>query len=126
MRISYEPLEDLSIVERVKLLCKINNISIAELERNCGFANGYIGKLKEGTMPADRLAKVAEYLNEPVDLLIYGLYDRDEDSILIRNVTKELNKLNNDGREKALEYLRMLSRMPEYQKGQKLLGSNVG
>lgn len=125
MRLSYEPLEKMDIVERVKFLCKVNDIKPAKLERECGFANGYIGKLKEGTMPADRLAKVAEYLDVPIDLLVYGIMSRDETS-LERDIVREMNKLNEEGQTKALEYMEMLSRMPEYQKGQKSLGLNVG
>ena len=48
-------------VERVKQLCKGKGISLAKLERECGFSNGYISALREGKMPADRLQKVADY-----------------------------------------------------------------
>ena len=50
-------------VERVKALCKERKIPISRLEKDLGFANGYIGQLRKGTFPDDRLVKIAEYLN---------------------------------------------------------------
>ena len=35
-------------VELVKNICKERKIPISKLERDCGFSNGYIRKLKEG------------------------------------------------------------------------------
>lgn len=48
-------------VERVKELCKENRIPISKLEKDLGFANGYIGQLKKGTLPAERALKIAKY-----------------------------------------------------------------
>lgn len=42
-------------VERVKQLCKERKIPISRLEKDLGFANGYIGQLRKGTFPDDRL-----------------------------------------------------------------------
>jgi transcriptional regulator with XRE-family HTH domain len=59
-------------VERTKEICKIKRIPISRLEKDLGFANGYIGQLKKGTMPADRLAKIADYLGVSQTYLLYG------------------------------------------------------
>lgn len=48
-------------VERVKLLCKERGVPISKLERDLGFSNAYIGQLKKGTFPAERLQKIADY-----------------------------------------------------------------
>ena len=53
----------MNTVERIKNICKERKIAISKLEKECGFANGYIGQLKKGTMPDDRLNIVADYLN---------------------------------------------------------------
>jgi transcriptional regulator with XRE-family HTH domain len=53
----------MNTVERIKTICKERKIAISKLEKDCGFANGYIGQLKKGTMPDDRLNTVADYLN---------------------------------------------------------------
>lgn len=59
----------MNTVERIKNVCKERKIAISKLEKDCGFANGYIGQLKKGTMPDDRLNIVADYLKiSPVEL----------------------------------------------------------
>lgn len=59
-------------VERVKKICKEKKIPISRLEKDLEFANGYIGQLKKGTLPDDRLKKIAGYLDVSVDYLMYG------------------------------------------------------
>lgn len=60
----------MNIVERIKALCAERGISIAKLERDCDFSNGYIGKLKRGTLPLDKAQKIAEYLDVSLDYLL--------------------------------------------------------
>ena len=55
----------MNAVERVKAICKERKIPISKLESDCGFANGYIGQLRKGVFPDDRILKIAEYLNVP-------------------------------------------------------------
>ena len=55
----------MNTVERIKSICKERKIAISKLEKECGFSNGYIGQLKKGTMPDDRLRIVSEYLKIP-------------------------------------------------------------
>ena len=45
-------------------------IPISKLERDCGFSNGYIRKLKEGKFPSDRLLLISQYLDLPISYLI--------------------------------------------------------
>lgn len=52
----------MNTVERVKAECKERKIPISRLEKDLGFANGYIGQLKKGTLPDDRLTAIADYL----------------------------------------------------------------
>lgn len=59
-------------VELVKSICRDRGIAISRLERDCGFSNGYIRKLKEGKFPSDRLQIIANYLNVSVDFLLTG------------------------------------------------------
>ena len=53
-------------VERVKQICKERSIPISRLEKECGFCNGYIGQLKKGVFPSDRLIKISSFLNVPL------------------------------------------------------------
>lgn len=59
-------------VERIKALCAEKKIAIARLEKDLGFANGYISGLRRGSMPADRLQKVADYLGVTASYLMTG------------------------------------------------------
>lgn len=60
----------MSSVELVKQICKERNIPISKLEKDLGFANGYIGQLRKGKFPADRLAAIADYFNVTVEYLL--------------------------------------------------------
>ena len=60
----------MTTVDRVKALCKENKIAISKLERDLGFANGYIGQLRKGTFPDDRLRKIADYFNVSIEFLL--------------------------------------------------------
>ena len=52
----------MNTVEFVKSLLKEKRVPLSRIEKDLGFANGYIGQLKKGTFPSDRLFKIAEYL----------------------------------------------------------------
>lgn len=49
-------------VEKVKQVCKERKIPISKLEKDLGFANGYVGQLKKGYFPSDRASKISVYL----------------------------------------------------------------
>lgn len=57
-------------VEIVKLLCKEKQIPISRLERDLGYSNGYIGQLRKGVFPTNRLVEIANYLAVSVDYLL--------------------------------------------------------
>lgn len=59
-------------VERVKAICKERKIAISKLEKDLGFSNGYIGQLKKGVFPEDRLRKIAKYLGLSTEYLATG------------------------------------------------------
>lgn len=70
----------MNTVERIKQTCKEKKIPIYKLERDLGYSNGYIGGLKKGSVPDDRLRAIADYLGTTTDYLIYGKkieYSRD-------------------------------------------------
>lgn len=59
-------------VDRVKAICKERKIPISKLEKELGFANGYIGQLRKGVLPDNRLRKIADYLGVTIDYLMTG------------------------------------------------------
>lgn len=81
-------------VELVKQICKDRKIPISRPEKDCGFANGYIRKLKEGKFPSDRLLTIANYLNLSTEYLLTG---NNEDSSLTtkdnRDIAKDLDNI---------------------------------
>ena len=64
--------DTMNSVERVKTICKERKIPISKVERDLGYANGYIGQLKKGVFPADRLQDIAEYLGVSSEYLLNG------------------------------------------------------
>lgn len=82
-------------VERVKALCKERKIPVSKLERDLGFANGYIGQLKKGSFPDERLIRIADYLNVSLEYLTSGEESQGEKAILNlkdeRDIAKKLS-----------------------------------
>ncbi len=60
-------------VERVKKICKSRHIPIYKLERDLGYANGYIGQLKKGVFPMNRHLEIARYLGVSPEYLATGV-----------------------------------------------------
>ena len=76
-------------VERVKAICKERKIPISKLESDLKFGNGYVGQLRKGVFPADRLAKIADYLSVTTDYLLTGKETK-------KAPTPEDERMNND------------------------------
>ena len=99
-------------VEKIRAICKTKRIPISKLERDCGFANGYIAQLRKGTLPAERLSRVAAYFGVEVSAL---LSDKDpEDSVKVVYVgendasSSRFYRLNEQGQLMALDYMDFL------------------
>ncbi len=94
----------MNCVERIKTICKERKIPISKLERDLGFANGYIGQLRKGVLPSNRLVQVAEYLSVSVNFLMTGedkktaptLTGKDERDIA-RDLERIMSQLDNSG-----------------------------
>ena len=82
-------------VERVRKICKERKIPISKLEKELGFSNGYIGQLKKGGFPADRLDKIANYLGLTTDYLLNGTNDSSDILSLKdrRDIAKDLESI---------------------------------
>lgn len=59
----------MTFADKIKDLCKKKKVSITKMEKDLGFSNGYIGKLKD-KMPTDRAVMIAEYLGLPDDYFL--------------------------------------------------------
>lgn len=79
----------MNAVELVKQVCKERGISIAKLERDCDFSNGYIGKVKKGVFPVDKAQKISDYLGIDLNLLI-GVQTDEQSGYYIDGKTAEI------------------------------------
>ena len=78
-------------VERVKAICKERKIPISRLEKDLGYANGYIGQLRKGVFPGDRLQEIADYLNLSIEYIMTGAEcDPVEESYYLNEDAREL------------------------------------
>lgn len=86
----------MNTVERIKRICKEQKIPISRLEKECKFSNGYIGQLKKGTMPDDRLRIVSNFLGISVEELSTGqkpeIPEYDPDTMELIMLYSKLNK----------------------------------
>lgn len=92
-------------VEYVRQLCKDKGIAISTLEKDLGFANGYLNPKKITKLPYDRAVSIASYLNVSVAYLLgeeTPETKKDPEERLLSEVDKEL--------------LEMLRQIPEDQK----------
>lgn len=78
----------MNAIDRIKMICEQRGISISKLERECGFANAYIAGLRKGTMPADRLQKVADFLGVSYAYLLTG--EEDEETYYVNPETADM------------------------------------
>ena len=76
-------------IERVKAICKERKIPISKIERVLGYANGYIGQLKKGVFPADRLQDIAEYLGVSSEYLLNG-DEKESDKYYLNDETAKM------------------------------------
>lgn len=84
-------------VERVKAICKERKIAISRLEKDLGFSNGYIGQLRKGVFPDDRLKMIADYFGVSVNYLMTGKESESNDPELTtrdeRDIAKDLDRI---------------------------------
>lgn len=89
----------MTMLDRVKNLCKERGITVSILEDKLNLPNNTIYQWKSRTPGTDRLEKVADYFDVSLDYLLgrtdkrnyYDLTDKDE-----RDIQKELEKLINN------------------------------
>lgn len=67
-------------VEFVREVCKSKKISIAKLEKDCGFANGYLNPKKLSKIQYDRAVLIAEYLGISANKILTGEDEQKENS----------------------------------------------
>ena len=77
-------------VELVREICKKRGISVAKLERECGFSNGYISKLKRGVFPIEKAEIISAYLGIDVAPLVGVQTDVQQKAYYINEETAKM------------------------------------
>lgn len=74
----------MNIYERIKMLCELKDVSISEVEKDLGFSRNTLYKWKDQNPSIDRVLKVAEKFDVPLDFLVGRtdkVYDASEETI---------------------------------------------
>ncbi len=79
-------------VDRVKAICKERKIPLSKLERDLGYGNGYIGQLRKGVFPSDRLMEISDYLQVSPEYILTGEEKKPADQ-MVNGLTKERQAL---------------------------------
>jgi transcriptional regulator with XRE-family HTH domain len=90
----------MSLVEKVRFLCKQRKTNVASLERELDFGNGTIRKWDKAYPSADKLKKVADYFGVTVDYLL----NESDDPQVIKST---LSKKDQSDIEKRMEEIKM-------------------
>lgn len=106
----------MNTVDIVKMLCKERKVPVSRLEKDLGFSNGYIGQLRKGTFPHDRLFKIADYFSVSVDYLLGKEDQKEKDPVISDEVSEQrkrlmeqLSSLSPDQLDQALSYIEFLA-----------------
>lgn len=59
-------------VQYIRDICQQRKIPISQLEKDCGFSNGYLNPKKLRKIPYDRAQTIASYLGISVDIILTG------------------------------------------------------
>lgn len=91
------------ISEKVCNLCKVNGISLAKLEKECGLSNATVRRWANSSPSAESLRKVADYFNVSVDYFlnrdIYSL------SVSAQEYAKQFDRLTEEKKQLAMAYM---------------------
>ena len=60
----------MSLVERIRSIAELRELTLAKIERDLGLGNGTIRKWDNNAPSVDKVQKVGEYLNVSIDYLL--------------------------------------------------------
>lgn len=84
----------MGLYENVKQAAKVKGYSINKLEQELGFARSYIGKFKTITPSADKIQRIADFLDVSSEYLMTGKESQKEEaSSLTKRDEKEINDI---------------------------------
>lgn len=78
-------------VQYVRSLCKERRITISQLEKDCGFANGYLNPKKMSRISYDRAVVIAKYLGISPEEILNGP-ENSKTPVLTRKDERDISK----------------------------------
>lgn len=113
----------MTIRERIKELCKKNNVSLNQVEIACEFGKGYLSKLDTTTPNMAKIKKIADYFGVSVDYLMTGKENgfSVENAILDAKIAKDMElkttiekyyQLNEKEKKAVRDLIELLSNKP--------------
>ncbi|MBO5208030.1 MAG: helix-turn-helix transcriptional regulator [Lachnospiraceae bacterium] len=86
----------MGLYENVKEAAKLKGYSINKLEQELGFARSYIGKFKTITPSADKIQKIADFLDVSSEYLLTGKEKENEGYYLNEETAKLAQEMFED------------------------------
>lgn len=99
--------------ERIKELCRINDISMNKLEEILGFGKGYISKLGESTPNTTKIKLIADYFNVSLEYLITGDEKEGGETYYLNEETRKIAQDIFENKELRLLYTEAKTAQPE-------------
>ncbi|MFP7444317.1 helix-turn-helix transcriptional regulator [Bacillus infantis] len=88
----------MTMLDRIKLLCKERSITVKILEEKLDFPNNTIYQWKQRTPNLDKLQKVADYFNVSTDYLL-GRKHSETDDPEVRSLARDIQSLDNGNKQ---------------------------
>lgn len=101
----------MNIKENILKICKERGISVYKLEKSAGLSHGYISKLDKSKPASDKLQKIADFFDIPIEQLLSNR-NADENNSVTKDVEVDeyieniLNKLRNRSGSTGVMYLK--------------------
>lgn len=76
--------------EIVKELCRMNGISLSQLEREAGLSNGQLGKWKKSSPSVDKVSLLADYFDVSIDYLVGRKRHENADDKFKMNISDDM------------------------------------
>ena len=84
-------MDNVSIVESIKSLCKRNNITVSQLEKNIGLSQGLVSKWVNTTPSFDKIIDIADYFHVSLDDVV-GYHNVINDKFLEKLIKQTSDK----------------------------------
>lgn len=94
----------MTVLERIKCLCKEKGISVTTLEQELGYSNGSLAKAKD--IPSSRIKEISKYFSVTMDFIMTG-------ELEFTPETAEIDVKLSNMEKRMKEYALKLSKLPK-------------